>query len=181
MRRFSLVLLIAVFIFGCTSKNNKEIVLKINNYEMTKDEFESAFKDSIYAKVDTPEARKEFLDNLINKKLILQDAEAKNIDKEEDFLRSVEKFWEQSLLKLALERKTKEISGLNQVSDQEIKERYKEIEKNSLNNKRDYQDMYQEIKWQLTREKQSKAMDEWLTNLKNKANIEYNKDILKQK
>lgn len=113
----SAVILGMIIISGCgVSNQKKEIVAKINNFEITKDRFELEFKESVYGRQDTLQSRKEFLDNLIDRKLILQDAQAKGLDKEQGFLRMIERFWEQALLKIALDRKTAEIAGDRRVS-----------------------------------------------------------------
>jgi hypothetical protein len=58
---------------GCSgSGREKEIVARVNTYELTKEQFEEEFKDSSYGRVDTPEARRECLNMLINRKLILR-------------------------------------------------------------------------------------------------------------
>jgi len=97
---------ILVLVTGCAEKRNRdEVIAKIGNYEITKIEFEDEFKNSPFSKDSSLESKKAFLDNLIDRKLILLDAQAKGLDKNKDFLKTVEKFWEQSLLKVALERK----------------------------------------------------------------------------
>lgn len=179
MKRYSLLLVI-FFIFGCAPKDNQNIALKINNYKMTQEEFEGEFRDSPYAKLDTPESRKEFLNNLINRKLLLQEAEAEGLDKQKNFLRSIEKFWEQSLLKIILDSKTREIAASVQISDQEIETKYKDMVRKGETTK-NYQEIYRDIKWQLTRAKQSQVLNDWIDNLKKKSYIEYNKSILKEK
>ncbi len=102
---------------GCPLPKDKKVLAKINNYEIGLDEFKAQFLASPYSKDNTPETRKEFLKMLIGRKLILQDAQAKGLDKEKDFLKMIERFWEQSLLKLALERKSREIAGSVGVKD----------------------------------------------------------------
>ncbi|MFH1397614.1 MAG: hypothetical protein ABIH27_03585 [Candidatus Omnitrophota bacterium] len=102
---------------GCPLPKDKKVLAKINNYEIGLDEFQAQFLASPYSKDNTPETRKGFLKMLIGRKLILQDAQAKGLDKENDFLKMIERFWEQSLLKLALDRKSQEIAGSVGVKD----------------------------------------------------------------
>jgi hypothetical protein len=111
-RQFIIALAVTlILISGCGSRGHeKNVVAKVNNYEITRDRFEAEFRDSVFGKNDTLESRKEFLANLIDRKLILQEAQAMGLDREPGFLRMIEKFWEQSLLKLALDKKTREIA-----------------------------------------------------------------------
>ena len=111
MKKQFIVLFLGLFLLGCGASEPKKAVLaKVNNYEITAEEFNQEFKDSNYAAVDTPQSRKEFLNVLISRKLILQDAQARGLDKDKAFLKAIEKFWEQSLLKIYLDQKDREIA-----------------------------------------------------------------------
>ena len=113
MRKYLIITLAVLMIAGCKCQaKDKQILARINNYEITKQEFLEEFKDSAYGVSDTEESRKSFLENLINRKLILQDAQRQGLDKDSAFLKSIERFWEQSLLKVMLDKKSKDISLL---------------------------------------------------------------------
>ena len=179
MRRYLLLLIFSLVIFGCAkAPQEKDIVARINDYEITKEEFEQDFKDSIYGTDDTLASRKEYLGNLINQKLILQDAQRKDLDKDKNFLKMIEKFWEQSLLKLSIDRKSKQIPGSVSVSDGDVENVYKNMDKEGTADK-PYNQMYRQIKWEITKIKESKAMNEWLNDLHKNACIEVNESLLK--
>jgi len=179
MRRYLFLLLFLLVIFGCSKgAQEKNIVVKINDYEISKEEFEQDFKDSSYARDDTLESRKEFLNNLINQKLILQDAQRKDLDKDGNFLKMIERFWEQSLLKLSIDRKSKQVSGSVSVSDADVENVYKNMVKEGTADK-PYNQMYRQIKWEITKIKESKAMNEWINDLHKNACIEVNESLLK--
>jgi len=136
MRKYMLIILAALMIAGCEHQaKDREILAKINNYEITKEEFNEEFKDSAYGVSDTEESRKSFLDNLINRKLVLQEAQRQGLDKKKDFLKSIERFWEQSLLKVMLDKKSKDISALKGVGKGDMEDTYNswidELRKNS--------------------------------------------------
>ena len=118
------------------------------------------------------------MQNLINRKLILQDAEAGGLAKEPGFLKMIERFWEQSLLKLALDQKTKEIAGAAFVSDKVVEETYEKIRKEGKTDKT-YDQMYNQIKWEITKLKETQMLNNWMSGLRNKAEIKVNKDLLK--
>jgi len=113
MKNKIIFLFVIMLLAGCACPlpKDKKILVKINNYEIALDEFQKQFGESLYSMNNTPEARREFLKVLIGRELILQDAQTKGLDKEKEFLKMIERFWEQSLLKLALQRKSEEISG----------------------------------------------------------------------
>lgn len=113
--------MLSTFIVGCARCDKpKDVAVKINNYEISISEFEQEFKDSSFSRFDTAQSRKDFLDNLVNRILIVQDAQKKGLDNDPQFLKVVEKFWIQSLLKLALENKSKELSASCSGSDKEL-------------------------------------------------------------
>jgi len=125
MRKYLIIILAVLMIAGCKCQAKDEQVLaKINNYEITKQEFDEEFKDSAYGVSDTEGSRKSFLDNLINRKLVLQEAERQGLDKDRAFLKSIERFWEQSLLKIMLDKKSKNISVLKGAGKKETEDAY---------------------------------------------------------
>ena len=125
MRRYLIIILAALMIAGCKCQTkDKQVLARINNYEITKQEFEEEFKNSGFSISDTEESRKSFLDNLINRKLVLQEAQRQGLDKEKDFLKSIERFWEQSLLKVMLDKKSKDISMLKDTGKKEVEDAY---------------------------------------------------------
>ena len=153
MNKILIFLLLLIWPLGCCpTTHKKQILAKVNNYEITLAEFDEEFKNSPFNKDNNPESRAEFLQFLINRKLILQDAEAKGLDRNKDFLKMIGNFWEQSLLKLALEKKSREISTAISVSDAE---------------------------WDINREKETAAMDDWVAKLKKQAHIQINEALLK--
>ncbi len=181
MKKYGIILCMLLFIFGCSRQpDNKRVLAKINNYEITQEEFEEEFKASSFSRTDTLESRKEFLNNLINRKLILQNAQGKGLDKDKDFLKMIERFWEQSLIKLALDKKSKEIAGSVFVSDKTIEETYQNMLKEGKTDK-SYDQMYGQIKWEIVKTQESQMMNDWVAELHKQANIIINYDLLEHK
>ena len=183
MKRYIILFSVLILAAGCSrapKSKESQVLAKINNYEITQEEFELEFKESAYGRNDTLQSRKEFLNLLIERKLILQDAQSKNLDKDRDFLRMIEKFWEQSLLKLTLDKKSKEIAGLATVSDKTIEEAYQKILKEGKTDKT-YDQMYNQIKWEITKLKETKLLNDWMESLRKKARIKIDYELLKGK
>jgi len=178
MRNLILVFMLPAFLIGCTRYDKpKDVAVKINNYQISKAEFEQEFKDSSFGRFDTSQSRKDFLDTLVNRILIVQDAQKNNLDNDLRFLKVVEKFWIQSLLKIALEKKSQEFVGTSFVSDKDIEETYQSMLKDGKATK-PYGEMYQEIKWNITKLKESQMTNEWLAQLHKNAKIRVNKDLI---
>ena len=155
----------------------KPYVLRINDFTMNKEELEEYFKNRI-AQEDTPESRKKVLDALISKKLILQEAEKEGLHKSKQFLSALQEFYEQLLFKMIIDKKSKELGSRVNVTDEEVKARYQELKEKGLV-AQPLAEVYDKIKWQIFREKQTEALNNWLQELRKKAKIELNqKEIL---
>ncbi len=115
MKHWILMIGLSVLL-GCQPKGPtlQKVVAQVGPYTITQNEFEEAYRESAYAKQDTPSSRQAFLDHLIDQKLILLDAQRQGLDKDPRFLGMVESFWQQSLLTVALQQKTKEGTDLDQ-------------------------------------------------------------------
>jgi hypothetical protein len=146
-------LLVFLLLSGCGQNPgthaDRDAVVVVNNYSLTREEFENEFKASAYSEIDTPESRKNFLNTLIDRKLILQYAQTEGLDKEKNFLKSIEKFWEQSLLKIVLDKKTREIESKIVLAD-----------------------------WQAKRTEEAKVMSDWLSELRKKARVTIKDGVL---
>ena len=177
MRKTFILTLFICFVistYGCAKKEKPAI--RIGSIEITAKEFEAALKRSSYASPPTTEGRKEFLDVFINRKIILREAERLGLAKDPEFLESVQFFWEQALLKLALNQKIKEISSPIKITEEEINEYY-EAHKAEYAGK-DVNENRGQISLQLFKEKQRKALDEWANSLKKNTKIKVNYKLL---
>jgi len=115
MNRILLCLTLLSFA-GCGNSeppSSQDVVAQVGNYTITRQEFDDAYKDSSYGALGTYASRQAFLNNMINQKLILLDAENRGLDKNKEFLKMVESFWQQSLLTMAMQEKVKEGGNLD--------------------------------------------------------------------
>lgn len=144
---------------------------------MTAEEFEEEFKEAGAGLLGPVNQKEAFLENLINRKLILQEAERLGLNQEREFLKSIERFYEQTLLKAVLDRKSNEFASRIQTNDQEIEAYYNELKDRGLVEK-PLTEVYKEIKWQVIRNKQTQAFNSWIEGLREKAKIEVDKKAL---
>lgn len=103
------VLVTAVFVgynFRRPVKRTSEVALKINALEVSADEYRNYAAERPYAGEDS----REIVDSLVTRELLVQEAKRLNIDKEEAFRKTIERFYEQSLAKTLLERKAADFS-----------------------------------------------------------------------
>ena len=174
----SFVFISQILLAGCGNDvpEGKPAIV-INDYEMTSDQFEEKFTEvNIYSY--RPEAKKVFLDTLIDQKILLQEAQRQGLDKQSEFLRSIEKFWEQSLLKIVIDEKSSEISKKVTVTETEVLSGYKIWAKNNPTDTRTYEQMKSVIRKHLIKEKQAGLFNAWIDGLKNRSNVIVDKKAL---
>ena len=125
------VILASLLLAGCSRCGSHapkdQTLFKINNYSMTVDEFvrevnsDPSLTVSITGKKRTTG---EILDDVIQKKSLLLEAQKEGLDKKRQFMDMVERFWEQSLLRAVVENKMKALSDNAGVGEEELKDRY---------------------------------------------------------
>jgi len=109
------------------SAQDQRVVATINNYRMTVSDFKERVNlvlASKYLSTEPNEAKEELLDELLTKNVLLQEAQRQNLDKERPFMKEIERYWEQSLLKVLLKKKSEELSRHIYVEDSEVINEY---------------------------------------------------------
>ncbi len=180
MKNIFFIIFVILFLTGCSVSNNspdKRIVVQINKYKMTEEDLKYEFKNTPYDETEllkTENGRKKYLSGLIEKEVLLQEAQRQGIDREKDFMKSIENYWEQALLRILIERKSKEISSLTHVYDNEIEEYYKNSGENLSFSK-----VKNEIMNIIKQKKETDAMNAWIDELKNSSYITVDEKVLK--
>lgn len=181
MKRYNALVMgmvIAIAVYGCSKTRHEKDVIRINNFQMTTAEFDELFKEAPASLLSWErQPRAKLLENLINRKLILQEAERSGLNQDREFLKSIERFYEQTLLKIVVDKKSNEFASQTQVFENEIEEYYNNMLKKGLASK-PLSEVYKEIKWQLTRQKQNQAFEYWVEGLHRKASIAIDKKAL---
>jgi hypothetical protein len=167
---FSLIVFAVSRLFVQPRSAFRDASIVINDYPMTTEEFTDIFND-LQLEDDSAAAKEAFLNNLINRKLILQEAQALELDKKTDFLKSIERFWEQSLLKLILDRKVKEIRETITISEAEVNSLYAEWLKANPGSLKSPHDVKETLKEKIIRDAQTEQLDAWINSLRSKARI----------
>jgi len=161
--------------YGCArNQASDKIAIKINDYTLTAGEFQELFSELTISE-DTALHREQFLENLINRKLLLQEAQRLGLDKKKDFLRDIENFWEQSLLKIVIDVKIKELSNQVSIDDAQVEQRYKKWALENPNETKSIEEVREIIRWQMLREQQAVVLNTWIDGLKKNARITVDK------
>ncbi|MCX5666739.1 MAG: SurA N-terminal domain-containing protein [Candidatus Omnitrophica bacterium] len=150
------IFLSPVFVMaGGPARGDDKVLARINNYTLTIADFESETKGKLpggLSAADLEKAKESLLDDLITKKLLIQEAQKQNFDKDKAFIKEIEKYWEQALLKLLYKKRSQEL--LREISKDESDP---------------------EVRDRRVRE----ALNAWIEDLKNSANIKKYKENLK--
>ena len=124
MKKIVALLFIAVFAIGCSSKGDSDspVLAKINDTTITKEAFleeMNRIPEWARGRFQTEEGKKQFLDELIKKELIYQDAKRNGLHRDDEFKAKVEEFEKMTLIKTVLE---KEVEGKARIDPQAAKE-----------------------------------------------------------
>lgn len=169
MKRWILFIM-CMFILGCQFRpDTSDAVIIIDDIVVTAEEFNRAFESSFFSAMQEEEGIEQFVDVFIARKLLLKEAERLNLDKNPEFLSSIQLFWEQSLLRQIITKKTEEIAADVIITQQDIEEFHKEnqqaFEDRALDEVKD------QIRLFLLRQKQQELFQQWLSQLRRDANV----------
>jgi hypothetical protein len=130
-----------------------KVVARINNYYLTVDDFKdkSTLLKLNYMAGDTDKIKNDLLEEMIMKNILIQEAQTQNFDKDEAFMKEIERYWEQALLKLLMKRKIEEFATKMRSGDGAER-----------------------------RVKVQQMLDKWVSELRKRAKISINKDTLKK-
>jgi hypothetical protein len=173
MRRLSIGIAIICLLMssGCAKKEKPAIT--IGSIGITAEEFEQAYQ-KVRISRSGEISRKDFLNSFVTRKLILHEAEILGLDKDPQFLESLQVFWEQSLFKLVLARKLNELALVCRVSEKEISDYFQRHKENDFQGK-ELAEVHDQIKSLIYRIKQQLELQRWTASLKKNAiiNIDY--------
>ncbi|MBL7157404.1 MAG: SurA N-terminal domain-containing protein [Candidatus Omnitrophica bacterium] len=157
-----------------------EVVAKINNYELTVRDLmnEADFKMSEgYLKEDPFKAKRMLLESIIMAKILLQEAQKKSFDKDEIFMKEIELYWEQALLKLLLRKKTEEFSRRIVIKDEEIQAQFNRMVTEE-GDQRPFSEAQTEIAREIYNKKMQENLNEWLKEIRSQADVKVNEKVL---
>jgi len=129
MKRILVSILVAGLLFSCAKKGTDQtaqgpVVAKVGNSGITQADFEREMRslpDYAQQLFQGEGGKEKFLDEIVKKEILYQEAVKRGIDKDPDFSRKLEEFKKLTLASALLE---KEIMSKNKVTEQEVKDYY---------------------------------------------------------
>ena len=179
---YLLMFILSIQLFSCSQEvpKDKEILASINDYNLTLNEYQSRLAAELELDRElklTKEARDNFLEEIIRKELLIQEAKKLNLDKKESFIRTIERYWEATLIRDLMEKKGKEISKTALISQEEIEAVYNEMKK-SEGGISPFAQLEEDLAGDLREKKKTELLKEWINGLREKAEIEINRELL---
>ncbi len=177
-----LIVLSSLFFTGCSKENNDtgKVIATVNKEKISLNQFERELalrsKQNPNFKV-TSQSIQQQLDSVIDRRLMVQEAMAMGLTKNADFVRTIQIFWEQTLIRELIEAKNHEWKDRIFVTEGEVNEYYKRIAKDSPNLP-PLEKLFDIIKKDISEEKQLKAVEEWLDDIRKKASIDISKSLI---
>jgi len=182
---YLLLFLLSILLFSCSQGKPEDTVIlaRINDFNLTLNEYQTKLAAELEMDRDfklTKEARNEFLEGIIRKELLIQEAARMNLDKEERFVRAIERYWEATLIRDLMEMKGGEISQKILISQEEIEARYDEMKRREAGIP-PLAELEGAITKDLKDRKKTRLLREWIDELRQKAKIEINRELLYKK
>jgi hypothetical protein len=179
---YLLFLFLSMNLFCCSqekTKNGKQLA-EINDFKLSLSEFQNQLAAELELDKDfklTKEAKKSFLEEIIRKELLIQEAQRLKLDKKEKFIRALERYWESTLIRDLMEIKGKEISRTILISQEEIRAHYDTMKKRAKKLP-PQQELEEEITEDLEEKKKTRMLKEWIMDLRKRAKIEIDHELL---
>lgn len=114
----------------------------------------------------------EWLGRLIERELLVQEAQRLGLDRQPDFMRTIERFWKAALIKQLVDRKAREIDAQVHVYEPDI-EAFSQQFPEEFETRDD-------IARAIRTRKQAEAMDQWMAQLKGQARIVLDREALSE-
>ena len=164
---------------GCSQKSAQALTEKpalvINKLELSREELKQEYRMNSSATHEasaTKGEEPEWLSRLIERELLVQEAQRLGLDRDPDFMRTIERFWKEALIKLLLDRKSEEIGSRIHVYEPEIEGAYKKLtEENGGAPVEPLSQLREEFRREVRQKKETEAMEHWINELREKAKI----------
>jgi len=160
--------------------NDDKVLARVNDYDIFLEDFQYQLAEEIDLYSDlklTKEVKRDFLDRLIKKELLIQEAKRLRLDRKDDFVKAIERYWESTLIRTLLEIKREEISRQILVSQEEIEAYYTDMKKAGVKVS-SLAEMETDITKAIKEEKKSRLLKEWIDELHKKAVVDVNQELL---
>jgi len=166
--------LMMVLVTGCAKEYDKnQVVARVNDYTVTVDDFKHEAGISIAG------ASKELiLQDIIIKELLLQEAQKMKLDKNKLFMKEIEDYWKQALIKRLINIKGEEFFAISKVSTEEIKAEYNRMSEENAGKIKPYEQIAGRIQDKLRVQRARGFLEDWINSLRKDGDIKKYESVL---
>ena len=125
----------------------------------------------------TDAAKKEFLEQIIRRELMIQAAQRLKLDRQQKFVQAIERYWESTLIRDLLEMKGAQIGKTVVVSRDEVQARYARMQTDG-EALPPFTDIRERIEAELREEKKARMLTRWVDGLRKNANVTIDNKLL---
>lgn len=176
---------------GCGQQSadatSEKPALVINGLHLTPSELRQELETSSLTphSVADPEvdenAEPEWISRIIEREVLVQEAQRLGLDRQPEFLRTIERFWKEALIKSLLNHKGKEIENEVHIYDREIEDYYgRLVASQGAESVGPLEDLREELRRTVRQKKQTETMDAWISKLKEEAKISIDHEAVSQ-
>lgn len=163
------------------STGDEKILATINDYHLSLDAFSRQLASELELEKNyklTEDAKREFLETLIDKELLIQEAVRMKLDRRDAFTKAIEKYWESTLIRDLITLKSQEISETIYVSQEEVVERYGALKQSAPTMGPLTEELKEQLLQELKASKKSNRLKTWIDELRKQATIEIDDALL---
>jgi len=171
-----------VVLVSCSgdAPEGRKVLARVNDYEISVDDFQTQLAQEKEFEKDfklTDAIKRQFLDDLIRKEVLVQEAKRMDLDRQRDFMKTIERYWESTLVRNLIARKSSEIDKKILVSEEEIEQRFRRMQKQN-GDLPSLKGVHDVLERKIREAKKSAALQDWMDSLYEKADVEIDTDLL---
>lgn len=173
---------------GCDSRPpgvpGEKPAVAVNKLQLTKSDLQEELKNRPAVPPrgtaqDPGDKEPVWLSQLIDRELLVQEAQRLGLNREPDFMRTVEHFWKQALIKQLISLKGREINASLHIYEPQIEAYYKKLAQEKGSEIEPLSVLRKDIVRTLEEETADKAMEDWLLNLRKNARISIDRETIR--
>ena len=178
------VFALAACMYACAQgdREERQVVAKINEFELTLNEFEAQLVEELEFEDDyklTKEAKQELLEQMIREEILIQEAVKFKLDRKEKFIKAIERYWKATLIRDLMEMMGESFDRTTYVTEEEIEARYQKMKKD-YTEILSFDELRQSISKELKEEKKRQRLAAWMDDLRAYAEVSIDEDLLEQ-
>ena len=182
--------LLAVMVFagaGCGSRKaeaeNEKPALTINKLQLSSSDLRQELQTRFitpYASASSGGQEPEWISQIIDRELLVQEAQRLGLDRQQDFMRTIERFWKQALIKSLIDAKSREINAAIHIYEPQIEARYKKLAAEEDEKIEPLASLRTQIIRTLQDEAAEKTMEDWISQIRKQADIKIDDQALRE-